>query len=275
MVRYQVCDIVVDWLRRSPILSVAADTVPIVGLSGPQGAGKTTIMQALCDTLAEDGLQAVSISIDDFYLTHSEQVALARSHPDNPYLQHRGYPGTHDVYLGAQTLQSLRLLTSYQSTKVPCYDRFAYQGEGDRIQQKNWRVIVGPLHLIILEGWMLGFTPVEERLLGDKHLGVVNTRLAEYRNWHSFLRGFIWIEPEDPGFVRDWRIEAEDRARAEGRTAMSKRRTKAFVEAFLPAYFAYYPGLRKRAPTTLPHLRILIGKNREVRTVSTDWNGGG
>lgn len=32
-------------------------------------------------------------SIDDFYLTHEDQVRLAASQPDNKLLQHRGQPG--------------------------------------------------------------------------------------------------------------------------------------------------------------------------------------
>jgi D-glycerate 3-kinase len=271
MVRYPVGDVIAGWLRQAVLPALPREAVPIVGLSAPQGAGKTTVMRGVCEALARDGLRAVSVSIDDFYLTSQQQIALARQHPENPYLQHRGYPGTHDVALGASTLRILRMLTTEKSIKVPCYDRFAHRGDGDRMPESHWRVIAGPLHVVVLEGWMLGFTPVDDGLLEDEHLGVINERLAAYRTWHLLLRGFIWIEPEDHAFVRDWRVEAEERARAEGKTAMSPQRTREFVEAFLPAYVTYYPRLRRFAPTDPPHLRIVIGRDRAVKSVSFQW----
>jgi D-glycerate 3-kinase len=62
----------------------------MIGLSAPQGAGKTTITRELCDRLAKDGWLMVCISFDDFYLTHAEQLALAKHYQDNPFLQQRG-----------------------------------------------------------------------------------------------------------------------------------------------------------------------------------------
>ncbi len=83
--------------------------------------------------LAEGRLNTASISIDDFYLRQPEQIALARKYSRNPYLQHRGYPGTHDVGLGVRVLKELRKLAEGQSMKVPGYDRSARQGLGDRL----------------------------------------------------------------------------------------------------------------------------------------------
>ena len=77
-----------------------------IGLNAPQGAGKTTLTRWLCEQLAELDLVAITISIDDFYLTREAQVALALANPDNPHLQMRGYPGTHDIELGTKTLRA-------------------------------------------------------------------------------------------------------------------------------------------------------------------------
>jgi D-glycerate 3-kinase len=229
-------------------------------------------MKEVCGALANDGLNAASISIDDFYLTRSEQIALARRYPRNPYLQHRGYPGTHDVGLGVSILTALRMLTDGQSMKVPGYDRSAYEGLGDRLPESDWRVVTGPLHLIILEGWMLGFSPIAEDYLNDQDFIVINQALAAYQAWHALLDGFIWLEPDDHLFVREWRVEAEERARADGRPCMSVDRVRAFVDTFLPAYATYYPALRARAPTKPPHLRIVIGRDRAVKNAKNDWH---
>src|SRR4051812_14673155 len=66
----------------------------IFGISGPQGGGKSTLADTLVSALDELGRRAMAFSIDDFYLTYDEQRALSAEHPGNPYLEHRGYPGT-------------------------------------------------------------------------------------------------------------------------------------------------------------------------------------
>lgn len=65
-----------------------------IGLNGVQGAGKTTLVKALSATLRdEEHLETLVCSIDDLYLNHEDQVKLARRHPQNPLVQHRGEPG--------------------------------------------------------------------------------------------------------------------------------------------------------------------------------------
>lgn len=74
--------------------SHAPDAPFFIGLNGVQGAGKTTLVRALSETLrVQAGLQTLVLSIDDLYLKHEDQIALAATHPDNPLVQHRGEPG--------------------------------------------------------------------------------------------------------------------------------------------------------------------------------------
>lgn len=68
----------------------------VVGLNGVQGVGKTTLVTALAAALNAAGIRTLTCSIDDFYLRHEDQLALAREHPNNALLQHRGEPGTGD-----------------------------------------------------------------------------------------------------------------------------------------------------------------------------------
>lgn len=74
---------------------VAARPLPplMIGLNGMQGVGKTTLVAALAGALEARGVRTLVCSVDDFYLTHGDQRALAEAHPDNALVQHRGEPG--------------------------------------------------------------------------------------------------------------------------------------------------------------------------------------
>jgi D-glycerate 3-kinase len=78
----------------------------IIGINGTQGSGKSTLADYLCTMLGEQGLNCVSLSLDDFYLTRAERETLAAE--VHPLLKTRGVPGTHDVSLALQTIDSLR-----------------------------------------------------------------------------------------------------------------------------------------------------------------------
>ena len=107
----------------------------LVGVQAPQGAGKTTLVTHLLALLPSLGLRSTGVSIDDFYLTRAEQLRLAAAHPGNPYLEHRGYPGTHDIGLGERTLAALQGAQGPQGpwvVRVPVYDKSLHGGRGDR-----------------------------------------------------------------------------------------------------------------------------------------------
>jgi len=75
-----------------------------VGVSAPQGCGKTTLVGQLTELLNAEGHASASVSIDDFYLRGEEQDALAAASPDNELLRFRGNAGTHDLALASATL---------------------------------------------------------------------------------------------------------------------------------------------------------------------------
>jgi len=41
----------------------------------------------------------ISLSLDDFYYDHNNMLKVAQANPENPFLEFRGCPGTHDLKL--------------------------------------------------------------------------------------------------------------------------------------------------------------------------------
>ncbi|MCS6799354.1 MAG: hypothetical protein NZ898_12660 [Myxococcota bacterium] len=243
-------------------LLVGASRRPVrVGVSGPQGAGKSTLVAALVERLEATGHRAVGLSIDDLYLTHEEQRALAAAHPGNRYLEHRGYPGTHDVELGARLLDAL-CARHPAEVRVPVYDKGAHGGRGDRMPETSWRVVRTPLDVVLLDGWMLGFVPVSSSQLVDAHLAVANERLVHYEAWHRRLDALVHLDAVDPTSVVRWRVQAERARRDATGAGLSDEEARDYVERFLPAYALWVPGLRARAPVDGPVLRLRIDEDR-------------
>ena len=81
---------------------------PQVGISAPQGCGKTTLVGQLTALLNAEGHASASVSIDDFYVRGAEQDAIAAASPDNDLLRFRGNAGTHDLALASGTLGAWR-----------------------------------------------------------------------------------------------------------------------------------------------------------------------
>jgi len=231
----------------------------VIGLQAPQGAGKTTLVTHLLRRLTERGLRGAGVSIDDFYLTRVEQVALATAHQGNPYLEHRGYPGTHDVALGTRTLLALKGITAGSSLRVPVYDKSAHGGRGDRAPESDWRRVDGPLDVVVVEGWMLGFSPVAEDALPDPLMAAPNTALAQYAAWYALVDQWIVLRAAEPEFVLEWRVEAEEKMKASGKPGLSREAITDYVQRFLPAYRTYATGL---ADGRSPALTVTMGLDR-------------
>jgi D-glycerate 3-kinase len=125
-----------------------------------------------------------------------------------------------------------------------------------------WPQVQQPVDVVLLEGWMLGFQPVPESSLTDRHLLQINTLLQDYTDWHRQLDSFVYLRPQDASYVIDWRTEAESRMKAKGLPGMSDEEVRAYAEKFLPAYHLYGPALASEPSITSSFLQIVIGKNR-------------
>eukprot|EP00889_Picochlorum_renovo_P000629 jgi/Picre1/27659/NNA_000623.t1 len=70
----------------------------VLGISAPQGCGKSTLCEQLESVFQYLGLTAASVSIDDFYHTRKNQVAVAEEHAGNRLLEMRGNAGSHELH---------------------------------------------------------------------------------------------------------------------------------------------------------------------------------
>ncbi|KAL7933619.1 P-loop containing nucleoside triphosphate hydrolase protein [Trichoderma chlorosporum] len=237
----------------------------VIGLNGLQGVGKSTLVVPLAQALERSGISTLVCSIDDFYLTHDQQLALARANPDNALWQVRGEPGTHDISLLKSVLSAL---LTHAPTSLPQYDKALFSGQGDRLPPSSWKHInqqqqqpaSNPLQVIILEGWCIGFRAISPEAVAAKHaapsrtlqqhrlehLLAVNEKLREYDAVTRLFDAFLHIDSED-----------------------TEEQVVKFVDAYYPAYELYSEGLRNGLFQDKPgaQLRMVVGRDRRVKQV--------
>ncbi|GME65995.1 Uridine cytidine [Neofusicoccum parvum] len=269
-----------------------------LGLNGVQANARHHFhpqVTTLCQTLrtAPYALPTAVLSIDDLYLTHDAQVALAASNPTNPLIQHRGEPGTHDLALGRSVFASL---LSKSPTAIPAYDKSAFSGQGDRADPSTWETVnapgTPPVEVVVFEGWSVGFRAVADAALEAKwaaardaaakgeydgqlarhelrHLRFVNERLREYDALTDMLDAFVHIDAERTTYVYDWRLQQEAALRAAKGKGMTDEQVVHFVNGYYPAYELYTDTLRAGIfkGEKGRQLRLVVGKDRRVKTV--------
>lgn len=132
----------------------------VVGINGAQGAGKARLFNFLEVVLSDAfGLRVANLSIDDIYLTRAERESLAeRVHP---MLATRGVPGTHDVELGLSLLQQLKQARAGDVVRVPMFDKSI----DERTPEESWQEFVGPVDVIVFDGWCVGARPESDERL--------------------------------------------------------------------------------------------------------------
>ncbi|KAF9360989.1 hypothetical protein BGX26_006755 [Mortierella sp. AD094] len=254
-----------------------------VGISGPQGIGKTTLTNNLVSTLsgAPHNLRVFSFSMDDLYLPYKDQLALSQRYPDNKMIEFRGLPGTHDIHLGSLTFRAFCEANQRAqspsgndtregqgtSTKVPIptYDKSLYSGRGDQTPRDQWPQADAPFDVILFEGWSLGFKSIRsaDRLseIYQQHstfppyylakhsfssLEMVNKSLEAYeQEWYSYLDIFVHLSTLNLSTIYKWRQEQERDLWANRGTGMTESQVMEFVSRFMPAYEVYLGRLQR------------------------------
>ena len=124
-----------------------------LSISGGQGSGKSTISDFIKLLLNHHfNLKVASFSIDDIYLSKKERTKLSLD--VHPLLATRGVPGTHDVSLGLETINSL-VSSKEKTTLIPEFSKKF----DDLLPKIRWKVFEGTPNVIIFDGWCLGAKP--------------------------------------------------------------------------------------------------------------------
>lgn len=230
----------------------------LVALNGCQGSGKTTLCDYLCSLLNEEfNLNAVALSLDDFYLTSADRQALAES--VHPLFVTRGVPGTHDMDLLSHTLEQLLSSHQQESVAIPGFDK----STDDRQPYSDWGRTTAPVQVVLLEGWCLGAGPESpdtlSRPLNDLERDEDSTVLwREYSN-EVLRREFLslyrqvdqWIMLRAPSFdcVFDWRQEQERKLAA---SLTPEQASKLMNDEALRRFIQHYERITRQCLKELP-----------------------
>ena len=189
----------------------------IVGLSGGQGSGKTTIASIISIILKKYfKLNVFTISIDDFYKTRKERFLLSKK--IHPLLMTRGVPGTHDVKIMLDFFKRIRR-KKFRSLKSPKFNKAI----DDRYNKKLWYSLKKRPDIIIFEGWCVGAKAEKHNALkksvnsleklNDKKLiwrRYVNKQLqSKYKQLYDQLNCLLYIKSKNFSLLRKWRIKQE------------------------------------------------------------------
>ena len=213
--------------------------IKIIGLTGGQGAGKSTITQVLKLILEiKYNLSVVCFSIDDFYKTLSERTSLAKN--VNKLFKTRGVPGTHDTNLINQLFINLTR-KNFRTVFIPRFDK----SRDDRFPKKYWQKIEQQPKIIIFEGWCVGARPQQNKDLLKpinilekkqdldlKWRSRVNKELKnEYKKIFSKISMLIFLKVPNFDCVYKWRLLQEKKLKltSKGKKIMSPLQVREFI----------------------------------------------
>ena len=193
----------------------------IVGLSGGQGSGKTTISSIISIILRKYfKLNVFTISIDDFYKTRKERFLLSKR--IHPFLMTRGVPGTHDINMMLDFFKRVKG-KKFRSLKLPKFNKVT----DDRYNKKSWYSLKKKPDIIIFEGWCIGAKAEKNNTLKksvnsmeklkDTKLtwrSYVNEQLkTKYKQLYDQLNCLLYIKSSNFTLLKKWRIKQETKLR--------------------------------------------------------------
>ncbi len=226
----------------------------IIGLSGSQGSGKSTISKILSIILKEKyKLNTTTLSIDDFYKTFKDRKKMSKKISE--LFLTRGVPGTHDTKILIKCLNKLKH-HKFKNILIPKFDK----SNDDRFKKKNWTKIKKKPDIIIFEGWCVGakaqpnnslIKPINEleRHL-DKNLTwrkrINNELKGEYKKIFNLINLLIFLKVPSFKYVYKWRSLQEKKLKklSKGKKIMNTSQIKKFI--------MFYERITRNMLKTLP-----------------------
>ena len=244
----------------------------IIGLTGGQGTGKSTISNILKIVLKEAyGLETVIFSIDDFYKTAIERKKMSKK-VSSLFLT-RGVPGTHDTRMLYNCIKNLKN-KNFRKILIPKFDK----STDDRSSKDKWQKIRKKPDIVIFEGWCVGAIPQKkkdlinpinklEKHLDDKKIWrqQVNLELKKnYKKIFKLIDKLIFLKVPSFRYVFKWRLLQEKKLRitSKGKKTMTDKEIKNFV--------MYYERLTKHMLKILPNSAdtiIRIDKKHRLKSI--------
>ena len=226
----------------------------IIGLTGGQGTGKSTISNILKIILKESfNLETVIFSIDDFYKTRKERKILAKK--ISPLFLTRGVPGTHDTKMLFNCIKNLKK-NRFKKMIIPKFDK----SKDERCPKSKWLAVNKKPNIVIFEGWCIGVAsqkkkdlviPINklEKQKDKKRIWrqTVNKELQNnYQKIFNLINKLIFLKVPSFKYVYKWRLLQEKKLRAKfkGNKTMSNEQVKNFI--------MYYERLTKNMLKILP-----------------------
>lgn len=214
----------------------AGDRPAVVGVAGPQGSGKTTLVKAY----AASHPRTAHFSLDDVYLPASYRRLIAQS--VHPLFVTRGPPGTHNLTQFDETLDDLIEAGETAQTILPAFDKVT----DNPVHSSHRPVFHGKPSLILVDGWCLGAlgqpdedlaTPINALETAEDKDGVwrreINANLSgAYQPSFARLDAILCLQAPSFDIVHAWRCEQEESLLARELTDGDKLRISRFIQHF-------------------------------------------
>ena len=235
--------------------------IKIIGLTGGQGAGKSTITQIIKLILNyRYNLKVTYFSIDDFYKTLRERAKLSRN--THKLFKMRGVPGTHDTKLLKKTFSDL-IKKNFKPVLIPTFDKSI----DNRNPKKKWKKVYQQPHIIIFEGWCVGARPQKSRDLikpinilekkEDQKLIWRNKVNKELRNDYKIIFDkidkLIFLKVPNFKCVYKWRLLQEKKLQltSRGKKIMSDIQVRKFIMYYQRITMQMFKDLNSKANVIL------------------------